>query len=716
MAVGADYNRGQLPQFFLFSNVLIFPLELLHAEEQIGVDESCYYARTLLAEGIATAWVDTLLHFWCCPDRRKQADSLYLYVGIVKLLVDLFIQANFGLVELKVRRWERLQRYVALVEAGVEEFPLDPLTAYTSSISSSEGGGGGGPLLLSRMPHHSGQQRGSYLSSSSVSSGSASSSSFTTEKDRSRLGSFYQSSSRGEGDGCYNGSPLSSGLVPGVIYLYYSEIFHLKCGIVIHALDRLLASQSLLLHDQFFFNFLIRQYLPLLAKKKEPPSSEKFWRRLLTEVTVQYIYYWNSRPANKAGGKQRLRLKKEKKRKAWGVSALGMAVVEGGGEASRLDGDEREQQELLDVNPQEHDMLKQLEEALISFRSAFVSGTGCPQLNLSFALQLQRKGSSMDFFNFYLDILALQPPASLADPFGIGGAGGGSFLFPNFNRNQLNYPFFASLSSSSALVSSHSSKRSSKTNSPNRKSSSGSSSASHSSGHPHTSLGISNKRGPSNALGGWGATAKQREGGGGGEQHKRPWMIGPYARGDREKQKAIKEGGDRDQGLPSFYLADLAGLAALNLWQAYEISRLRNSSGTDLFMASSPGIGGRGERGRPLSSWEAVICRSLFPTLKLPSSRFLGSGGGRDGEDAGFEGDTLASDETSIIPTLSDLALLSGIERRGEISKSFSRDSHTITTTTTDIYESRRRVDLVREIDKKIGIEGDRGGGQGEEE
>lgn len=69
-------------------------------------------------------------------------------------------------------------------------------------------------------------------------------------------------------------------------------------------------------------------------------------------------------------------------------------------------------------------MLKQLEEALISFRSAFVSGTGCPQLNLSFALQLQRKGSSMDFFNFYLDILALQPPASLADPFGIGGGGG----------------------------------------------------------------------------------------------------------------------------------------------------------------------------------------------------------------------------------------------------------------------------------------------------
>lgn len=160
------------------------------------------------------------------------------------------LQANFGLVELKVRRWERLQRYVALVEAGAEEFPLDPLTAYTSSAASADGGGG--YLAGHRMSGHLQQQRGG--------GGGG------LEKDSGSAGS--------------QGSPLSSGLVPGVVHLYYSELFHLKCSIVMHALDRLLASQSLLLHDQFFFNFLMRQYLPLLAKKKEPPSSEKFWRRV----------------------------------------------------------------------------------------------------------------------------------------------------------------------------------------------------------------------------------------------------------------------------------------------------------------------------------------------------------------------------------------------------------------------------------------------------
>ena len=65
---------------------------------------------------------------------------------------------------------------------------------------------------------------------------------------------------------------------------------------------------------------------------------------------------------------------------------------------------------------QDHDALVTLEETLRLFRAAFVAGSGCPQLSLSFMLQLQRKGSSMDLFNFALDLLALQPPPPLSEP------------------------------------------------------------------------------------------------------------------------------------------------------------------------------------------------------------------------------------------------------------------------------------------------------------
>lgn len=179
-------------------------------------------------------------------------------------------------------------------------------------------------------------------------------------------------------------------------------------------------------------------------------------------------------------------------------------------------------------------MLKQLEEALISFRSAFVSGTGCPQLNLSFALQLQRKGSSMDFFNFYLDILAVQPPSSLADPFGLGVGGGGGSLFPNFNRNQLNYRFFA-LSSSSALVSS------SLLNPTAASSSRGSSSASNAVGFTKRSLSASTETGS--------FMTKQS-----GEQRPPPWSRGAtHSRETGNKKKKVK--GEAGGGIPSFYRA-----------------------------------------------------------------------------------------------------------------------------------------------------------------
>ncbi|PFH37117.1 hypothetical protein BESB_035750 [Besnoitia besnoiti] len=477
-AIGADLNKGQLPQFYIFRNLLVFPFDLLHTEEQVGVDESCYAARILIAEGLASAWLDIFTFFWCCSDQKKQIDGFSIFLGTVKLLVDLFIQANFGSVELKVRRWERLLRYVALVEAGCEEFPLD-----AGSLSASA------PLAQASV----------------------------------------------------------STLVPGVSQLHFSEIYHLKSSIAFHALDRLLASHSLL-PRQFFFQFLMRSYIPLLGRKREPPNTDRFWKKLLFQVTLQYINYWNRRPVNSQGGRQRLRLK-EKKKKTWGVAALGLQV----------DGEER----VVDVNPQDHDVLTQLEEALVSFRSAFISGTGCPQLTLSFIIQLQRKGSSMDFFNFYLDLLSLQPPASLATSLALPRA------FARLQksvekRRARGRETAAELQAAEALASFFFTRRD-----PDR------------------------RGGDDEAL-----EPKARAGGAGG----RP------SRPKRREQERERDAAEEERR-PSFFRADLAGLAAFNLWQAYEICRVRQQAGVDVLSAA--------QDASPLSSWELLLQRSLFPTLKL---------------------------------------------------------------------------------------------------
>ncbi|KYF42954.1 bromodomain-containing protein, partial [Toxoplasma gondii ARI] len=379
--------------------------------------------------------------------------------------------ANFGLVELKIRRWERLLRYVALVEAGGEEFPLDPTSAFSSLLPSV-----------------------SVVSSSEP----------------------------------------KTPLVPTLEHLYFSEIYHLKSSIALQALDRLLASQSILPH-QFFFDFLMRQYIPMLAKKREPPNTERFWKKLLFQVTLRYISHWNRRPANTAGGRQRLRLK-EKKKKVWGVAALGLCV----------EGEDN----VVQVNPQDHDALTQVEETLLSFRSAFLSGTGCPQLTLAFVVQLQRKGSSMDFFNFHLDLLSLQPPASLAS----------SLSLPRavaFQKMKSNFSFFFRAKTS----------------------------------HEEREEG---------------ARGRDKDG------RRKALAAGVFS---KRKETADRNGGEDRH--PSFFQADLAGLAAVNLWEAYEICRLRQQSGADLLSAA--------QESRPLSSWEAVVHRTFFSTLKRPASSSVGA-------------------------------------------------------------------------------------------
>ncbi|OEH78978.1 putative bromodomain-containing protein [Cyclospora cayetanensis] len=315
-AIAAEVNHATVQEYLVSGNLAVLPLDCLHSVSESGVMGVGYAARALIAEAIAHLWLEAFLPLNRLTDEKDLLGCLYIATLIRKLLVDAFIQANFGLVELRVRRWERLQRYANLCELGLEEFPIDPVGALASSAGSAGG----------------------------------------------------------------------------------SEIFHLKCYVVLHALEALLASQSFL-PDNFLRTFCFTDFLAKFNRRRDPPHSERFWKRLLIEITAVYVSYWNKNPQTRASGKGLLRMK-------------GGARVKGGLQGLELMESTPDEQ----INAQEHEALTQLEEGLQLFKSAFVCGTGCPQLSLSFVLQLQRKGSAMDLFAFELDLLALQPPPPLTEP------------------------------------------------------------------------------------------------------------------------------------------------------------------------------------------------------------------------------------------------------------------------------------------------------------
>ncbi|CDR95220.1 bromodomain containing protein, putative [Babesia bigemina] len=103
-----------------------------------------------------------------------------------------------------------------------------------------------------------------------------------------------------------------------------------------------------------------------------------FWDTLRDEMVRRYINSWNARPPNRL-------------------------VVE-----NQLDPNCK----LEDILRRgvDHDHLSAIMKQYNSIVSSFLHGTGCPQINVSFSLQLQRKGTSMDHLNFRIDIKPLQPP------------------------------------------------------------------------------------------------------------------------------------------------------------------------------------------------------------------------------------------------------------------------------------------------------------------
>lgn len=173
--------------------------------------------------------------------------------------------------------------------------------------------------------------------------------------------------------------------------------FFLKCHLLPNILDALFTASNFL-PDNFFIQSIRRRilaiskagysrcYMNVNCTQKADASDtfavwsdgNSFWKSLGDEMIRRYINSWNTRPPNRL-------------------------VIEN----------------QLDVNCKledivrrgvEHDHLSSIMKQYNSMVRSFIYGTGCPQINMSFALQLQRKGTSMDHLNFRVDIKSLQPP------------------------------------------------------------------------------------------------------------------------------------------------------------------------------------------------------------------------------------------------------------------------------------------------------------------
>ncbi|ORM40679.1 uncharacterized protein BXIN_2352 [Babesia sp. Xinjiang] len=179
--------------------------------------------------------------------------------------------------------------------------------------------------------------------------------------------------------------------------LLADKAFVLKCHILPTILDALFTTSNFL-PDSFFIQSMRRRLVAVtnansatfrmdlncVSKTKNSDSfavatdGNNFWNMVSEEIVRRYIHVWNARPPN------RLVLQNQLDANCKLEDILKRGV--------------------------EHDHLSSIMKQYTSLVSSFVHGTGCPQMNMSFSVQLQRKGTSMDHLNFRVDVKSLQPP------------------------------------------------------------------------------------------------------------------------------------------------------------------------------------------------------------------------------------------------------------------------------------------------------------------
>ncbi|AFZ81086.1 bromodomain-containing protein [Theileria equi strain WA] len=173
--------------------------------------------------------------------------------------------------------------------------------------------------------------------------------------------------------------------------LMSSFVFILKAQLFTSVLDNLFSS-SLFLQDNFIV-YILKKWIfgddkfrfkrNLDDTQKEVGNSnvlrgDKFWDFVRDEIVLRYVTYWNAKPQNRLS----------------------------------VDNQLSAEMSLVDIIRRgvEHDPLSSIITNYNNLVKSFVFGTGCPQVNMGFILQLQRKGTSMDHLAFRVDIKSLQPP------------------------------------------------------------------------------------------------------------------------------------------------------------------------------------------------------------------------------------------------------------------------------------------------------------------
>ncbi|GFE54669.1 bromodomain containing protein protein, putative [Babesia ovis] len=179
--------------------------------------------------------------------------------------------------------------------------------------------------------------------------------------------------------------------------LLADRAYTLKCHLLPAVLDTLFSASNFL-PDNFFIEAMKRRLAALSSccnvNTVEPNCEQRgqskfatwsdgnmFWSMVGDDMVKRYINVWNAKPPNRLVLQNQI--------------------------------DPHCKLEEIVRRGVEHDHLNNIMKQYQSLIHSFVYGTGCPQMNMGFSLQLQRKGTSMDHLNFRVDVKSLQPPLDI---------------------------------------------------------------------------------------------------------------------------------------------------------------------------------------------------------------------------------------------------------------------------------------------------------------